>query len=35
MISEFFPIVVFFWIRNPILGHDYRLMAMLMDHDIS
>ena len=27
MISMVFPIVVFFWIRIPIVGHDNRLLG--------
>ena len=34
-ISEVFPIVVFFWMRNPIMGHDNSFWATVMTHNIS
>ena len=35
MISEVFPIVVFWGMKNPIVGPDNRLLATIMGHDIS
>ena len=34
-ISEVFPIVVFFFMKNPIVGHDDRFLATIMGHDLS
>ena len=34
-ISEVFPNVVFFWMRNPIIGHDNSFWATVMTHNIS
>ena len=35
MISAIFPIIFFFWMRNPIVGHNNSFFGTIMGHNIN